>query len=297
MIRTLCSIIKHTDILQNASAKDYCTFKVGGNLEFLICPKTLDNLCEYCQKLDVLGIKFKVLGNMSNILPQDNLNKGVFITTKFIADKPKFFGNFVTAYAGNMLSDLCVKSAHMGLSGLEKLIGIPATVGGAVYNNAGAFGQCIKDTLHSILIYKNGKVMLVNADYAKLDYRYSVFHTNNDIILSVTFKLKKADINQVVNVLKQTALNRATKQPNSPSAGSVFKKHNNISAGYLIEKAGLKGVIYNGAQISDIHANFIINLGTATSKSIKHLIDLAHSQVEKQFNISLKREIEYLGET
>lgn len=280
-----------------ASAKQNCTYKLGGSLEHFFEPTSLEEFCRLISTLVSKNIKFMVVGNMSNILPQDGINKGVFICTKKITEKPVVFGNRITAYAGNMLAEVCHIAQENGLSGLEGLFGIPATVGGAVYNNAGAFGYEISDTLESLLIYSQGKVISVPASYARLDYRNSIFHLNSDIILSATFCLKKSEPASIMSAMKDFALMRATKQPHLPSAGSVFKKNGNLSAGYLIDQCGLKGTICGGAQISEEHANFIVNLGNATSSDVKFLIGLAKQKVKEQFDIDLAREIEYLGET
>lgn len=296
MIVALCDLIKPKDIICHAPAKDFCTFKVGGELEYLVCPKTLDDFCRYLLSLDSHNIKYKVVGNMSNILPLDGLNKGVFITTRFIGEQPQVFGNHVTAYCGYSLPALCYKTAMLGLSGLENLCGVPATVGGAVFNNAGAFGQSIGDTLESLLVYSKGKIISVGADYAKLSYRNSVFQVSGEIVLSATFKLTEQNPQAILKKMAQISAQRKSQQPNLPSAGSVFKKVENQSAGYLIDQAGLKGTIIGGAQISPVHANFIVNLGTATSKDIKALVNLTQAKVKEKFHICLTREIEYLGE-
>ena len=296
MVSTLYSLIDNKDIIYNAPCKELCTYRLGGCLEYLVCPKTLDDFCKYLKTLDIANIKYKVLGNMSNILPADGQIKGVYITTRYIADKPNFFGNRVTVSCGYSLSALVIQSCKNGLSGLQGLIGIPATIGGAVTNNAGAYGYQISDTLESLLVYKNGKVVSEPVSYAKLGYRQSVFCKTNEIVLQATFCLNKANADSLLNETKQIALKRADSQPNLPSAGSIFKKHNNCSAGLLIDKAGLKGTIYKGAQISEKHANFIVNLGTATSESVKYLINLAQTTIKQQFDITLEREVEFLGE-
>ena len=292
----LSNLIMPEDIMYYASAKDFCTFKVGGPLEYLICPKTLDSFCNYLQSLDANNIKYKVVGNMSNILPSDNLNSGVYITTRYINEKPKVFNTCVTAYCGYPLSALCYKTAQLGLAGIENLFGIPATVGGAVYNNAGAFGQSISNTLKSLLIYSKGKTTSVSASYANLAYRHSAFQTNGEIVLSATFKLTPQNAQVVLNNLKKVQSLRTETQPNLPSAGSVFKRVENTSAGLLIQQVGLKGKQIGNAQISTKHANFIVNLGGATSADIKTLVTLAHKQVKQKLNINLSREIEYIGD-
>ena len=296
MIVSLCELLPSDDIITYASAKKFCTFKAGGIIQYLVCPKTLDSFCQYLCVLNGNGIKYKVVGNMSNILFSDGLNKGVFVTTRYIKEDPRVFGNCITAHAGYPLVALCHKAASLGLSGIEGLCGVPATVGGAVVNNAGAFGNSIADSLQSLLIYSKGKIISVCADYAKLKYRQSVFQTSGEVVLSATLKLHKNLPQEIFQKMEAISELRKAQQPSLPSAGSVFKKTENMSAGYLIDKAGLKGTTIGGAQISTQHANFIVNIGGACSKDIKSLIDLAKNEVKKQFKIDLEREIEYIGE-
>ena len=296
MNRTLCSFIDSADLVLGASAKQLCTFAVGGELEYFITPKNLDSLVKYLTTFDNLSIKYKIVGNMSNILPRDGLNKGIFISTRFVCEESKWFGNFVTVPCGYPLGKLCVQTSQKGLSGIENLVGIPGTVGGAIFQNAGSFGSNICDCLQSLLVYSKGTVQSIDAKNINFGYRSSDFQTNGMIVLTATFKFHQKTSQLVTEKLKQTALKRAELQPSLPSAGSVFKKTENFSAGYLIDQAGLKGTIFQGAQISDKHANFIVNLGSASSQSVKHLINLCEQTVKAQFGISLEREIEYIGE-
>ena len=296
MNRTLCSIIKRGDLLMCADAKKYCTFKVGGVIEYLVCPKTVNDLCSYLITLKEQGIKYKVLGNMSNVLPADGINGGVYITTRFIQEKPNVIENKITVNSGFPLTALCYFAANNGLSGLENLSGIPATVGGAIYNNAGAFDASIADYLESVLVFSCGKLVTISVKDAEFGYRSSVFQKTNQIILSATFKLNKADKLIVESKTKDTIQTRHKMHPLEPSAGSVFKKYCGVGAGYYIDQAGLKGTTCGGAKISEKHANFIVNMNNATSEDVKSLINLAKETVKAKFNIVLEREIEFLGE-
>lgn len=297
MIKVLCSIIKTQDLITNADVKNLCTFKVGGQLEYLITPKTIDDFCLYLKLLEEHHIRAKVLGNMSNILPADNLNRGVFITTRYIQDKPQFFGQWVVVYCGNNLSALAIQSAKNGLSGLENLVGIPATVGGAIVNNAGAFGTTISSHIESLLVYRNGKLMCKPAQFGEFGYRKSVFQTGEYIVVGATLKLSSCPREQLMQKIQDNLLWRKNHQPSLPSAGSVFKTtKNGKSAGQIIDDLGLKGETVGNAQISLVHANFIVNLGGATSKDIKLLIEQMQNKVQQKYSILLEREIEYLGE-
>ena len=147
-----------------------------------------------------------------------------------------------------------------------------------------------------MLVYSNGKIISVKADYAQLSYRSSAFQINKDVVLAATFKLKRQPIEILIKNQQQVNAKRKSSQPMLPSAGSVFKKVSGISAGQLIDQAGLKGATVGRAQISTIHAGFIVNLGGATSQDVKNLVILAQNTVEQKYNITLQREIEYIGE-
>lgn len=297
MIKVLCSIIKSQDLITNADVKNLCTFKAGGSLEYLITPKTIDDFCLYLKLLEKYHIKAKILGNMSNILPADNLNHGVFITTRYIQDKPQFFGQWAVAYCGNNLTALAIECAKMGLSGLENLAGIPATVGGAIANNAGAFGTTISSCIESLLVYHKGKLMCKPACFGEFGYRKSIFQKGEYVVVGATFKLSSCPFEPLMQKIQDNFLWRKNHQPSLPSAGSVFKiAPNGISAGQIIDELGLKGETIGGAQISQVHANFIVNLGGATSKEIKLLIEKIQNKAEQKYLLLLEREIEYLGE-
>lgn len=297
MIKVLCSIIKSQDLMQNVDVKNLCTMKAGGQLEYLITPKTIDDFCLYLKLLEKHHIKVKVLGNMSNILPADNLNRGVFISTRYIQDKPQFFGQWVVAYCGNNLTALAIESAKMGLAGLENLAGIPATVGGAITNNAGAFGTTIASNIESLLVYHKGRLMCKPALFGEFGYRQSIFQKGEYIVVGATFKLTKADKTELLQKIANNMNWRKIHQPSSPSAGSVFKTtKEGKSAGQIIDELGLKGLAIGNAQVSTIHANFIVNLGGATSKDIQTLIKKIQNKVKQKYSILLEREIEYLGE-
>ncbi len=297
MYKTIMSILGEDRVKRNVPVKDYCTFKLGGNLEYLIEPTTTIELAGTLQKLTEANIGYKVVGNMSNILPADGINKGVYVSTRRIADNIKCYGTRLVVSAGETIGAICKQAQRLGLSGLEGLVGIPATVGGAIVNNAGAFGYNIGNLVESLLVFDGSKVASISASAADFGYHSSKFIDSGKVILSATIKLAQSSPENVLQKMKEFAIKRASMQPHQPSAGSVFKKVDGMSAGYYIEQVGLKGEIFSGAAISDIHANFIVNLGGATSQSVRYLIKLAQSKVEQKFGVTLQPEIEILGET
>ena len=284
------------DYLYMARSSDYCSVKFGGYFEYLFLPKTTSDFCSLIADFERKNIVYKVLGNMTNIIPGDDVMRGVFVSTKFIKNL-SIDGSRITAGAGVSMAELCKCALDNCLGGIEKLVGIPGSVGGAVVNNAGAFGQEISQTLESILVLSGGKMRSISAREAEFGYRKSVFQKNKQIILSATFMLHKANKDDILSSMMESACKRKNSQPSAPSAGSVFKAYNGISAGKLIDECGLKGVTCGGAQISTKHANFIVNNGGATSKDYKTLVELAHKSVLDKFGINLLREVEYIGET
>ena len=292
----LSSIVKEEDIIYMANAAKYCSLKLGGNFEYLVLPKSIDDFICYIINLQHSNINFKVLGNMTNIVPRDGIIKGVFISTKQIQSGIRVFQNRIIADCGTMLAAVCVSAKEHSLSGMEGLFGIPATVGGAIYNNAGAFGTEISNILESVLICKNGKIKSVDAKDIKFDYRFSQFQQDKSIILSATFLLSDGNKQDIWQKMQENMQKRKNSQPGLPSAGSVFKKYNNISAGYYIDRAGLKGLSCGDAKISNIHANFIVNNVEATFKDFDYLASIIEQKVYEKFGILLQKEVEYLGE-
>lgn len=296
MSNLVSTIINPDDLIYMADIKDYCSFKLSARLEYLVLPKSQQDLLEYLFKLDNCGIRYKVLGNMTNIVPINNVISGVYISTRFINESPKVFGTRVIANAGTSISTLCNFCKDSSLGGLEGLFGIPASVGGAIFNNAGANGTEISDYLESVLVYDNLKVFNMSAKELHFGYRTSDFQQKKQIILSATFNLYKSSSNLVAEKMQQVLNLRLNTQPKGASAGSIFKKYNNVSAGYYIDNAGLKGTTIGGAKISEKHANFIINENNAKYQDVCKLINFAQEKVKEKYNITLEREVEFLGE-
>ena len=290
------TIVGADDLLYMASAKNFCSLKAGGNFEYLVLPQSLDCLTKYLQEFKENDIKFKILGNMTNVVPTDSTMKGVFVCTKKIAEPVKVFGSRIVVACGIPLAKLCVVAKDNNLSGVEGLFGIPGTVGGAIFGNAGAFGYQIKDCLESVLVYADGKIFSRDAKTLQFDYRFSEFKKNNQIILSATFMLHNKDKHDIMATMDSLTKKRQTSQPNMPSVGSVFKKSQETPAGLLIENAGLKGMICQNMQISTKHANFIVNLGDGTCDGYKQLVKLTQEKVFEKYSIKLEREVEYIGE-
>lgn len=282
------------ELIENALLKDYSSFRIGGPADLLIRPKTPDALMDVIRLLDDAGYPFKVFGNASNILFSDEGYRGAAIFTTEMQGY-EVSGNCITAAAGMSFTLLSAKARDHGLSGLEFAYGIPGTVGGAIYMNAGAYGGTVSDHLISSLAYdpQNHNVKMINGvEKHSFDYRHSCYMENGYIILSGTFSLVNGEYEAINAKMKEHMDSRRTKQPlEYPSAGSVFKRPTGYFAGKLIEDAGLKGYLVGDAQVSEKHAGFIINRGNATAKDVCDLIEHIQKTVSRQFGVDLETEI------
>lgn len=276
--------------INNAPLKDYTTYKLKGNVKAIYFPKNIDELKEVIKS----NKKYKIIGNGSNLIIKSKYD-GVLIKLKNF-DKLIFDDTKVVVGAGYMLSNLNTKCMEEGLTGLEFTFGIPATIGGAIYQNVGAFGSNMSELVSHVLALDEyfNIVNLSNKDIL-FGYRDSIFKHKNYIILEVTLNLKK-ETSKIVreNMLKYISL-RKEKQPlEYPSAGSTFKNPIDISAGALIEKSGLKGYNVGGAFVSNKHANFIINKGNASGEDIISLVEIIQKKVNENSGILLELEQEII---
>ncbi len=284
-------------ILTNVSLKEYTTYKVGGTAQMMIFPKDIDSLVTLIKKLKTLHVKYMVLGNGSNVLFSDSVYEGVLIKLDEF-NKIEFQDNKVICGAGASLMKVAIQSTRKGLTGLEFATGIPGSIGGAVYMNAGAYksdmGYVV--TKVKVLTPKMTVITMVNREL-DFHYRTSFLKKNKDYIcLEATIQLKKGkkeEIEQLVNDRKKRRLE--TQPLDYPSAGSVFRNPKDMFAGKLIEDLGYKGLIKGGAKISEKHANFIINFNHAKAKDIKELIDFIKQVVKENYDIDLVVEQEFIN--
>jgi len=262
--------------------KKYTTFKIGGNAKFFAEPKDIDEVKTLLAWCNEFKIPYFILGKGSNVLFDDEGYGGAVI-------KLGKFG------AGNSLHSLIQEAANQGLGGLEKLEGIPGTIGGAIFMNAGAHGQQISDCVKSVTsITADGEIITRTKEECEFSYRSSIFKA--EIILSAEFDFKPMPKEVINRNRKEVLAWRKAKQPlQYPNAGSVFKNPaNNLSAGALIEACGLKGFGVGGAQVSELHANFIVNRGGATAKDVRALMEKIAEKVKEIHGVELEREIKVL---
>lgn len=287
------------EVIKDAPMKKYTSFKCGGNATVLIIPDSIENLNKIIAFSYENNVKPLIVGNGSNLLVTDKGINGVVIKIGAQLSEIKLIDE-TTIYceAGASLKSLCMFALENSLSGLEFAYGIPGTLGGAVYMNAGAYGGEMKDVLHSVNhIDKNGQVGTLEKDNLDLGYRYSAYTKNGFVITSAVLKLGKAEKKDIKEAMDDKLQRRKNKQPlEYPSAGSTFKRPEGYFAGALIEDCGLKGYTVGGAQVSEKHAGFVINKGGATSTDVITLIGDVQRIVHEKHGVMLETEVKIVGE-
>ena len=278
---------------ENVSLKTLTTYKTGGNARLLVFPNSTESLIEILSFIKENNIKYKVFGNGSNILASSKEYNGVIIKLTELKSL-KQDGENIEVEAGYNFALLANSVSREGYSGLEFACGIPATVGGAVYMNAGAYLSDVSNVLKKVdILDENLEVKTLKNEDLDFSYRHSIFMEKKWIILKAYFKLKKGNKEEIINLIEDRKRRRLESQPlEYPSAGSVFRNPEGNYAGKLIEDSNLKGYIHGGGQISDKHANFIINKDNATAEDIKYLMDKAKEEVKKNYGVELKIEQE-----
>ena len=278
---------------ENPSLKTLTTYRCGGNAKLLVFPKDVECLKTILKYLKNNNINYKIFGNGSNILASDKDFDGVIIKLTKICGIDKNDTNIVVD-AGYSFSLLANQLSKEGLSGLEFACGIPGTVGGAIYMNAGAYLSDVSKILEKIdILDENLEEKTVYNKDLDFSYRHSILSEKDWIVLKAYFKLKKGDKETITELVTERKMRRIESQPlDYPSAGSVFRNPEGDFAGRLIEEVGLKGYMYGGASVSEKHANFIVNVKDAKSSDIKYLIDLAKEKVKEEFGVELRTEQE-----
>lgn len=271
----------------------YTTFRIGGPAELMLFPQneqTLQDLLVFCTESGTVPF---LLGKGSNLLISDNGLAGVTICTERMQRHELLSPTEIVCEAGLSLSKLCLFAQANGLSGLEFAYGIPGSVGGAVFMNAGAYGGEMRDVLSTVTsVDKEGHLHVHTADDLQLGYRTSVFQQNGETVLSAVVRLTSADPDTIRAKMDEILQRRKDKQPlNLPSAGSVFKRPEGYYAGALIEQCGLKGYSIGGAQVSEKHAGFIVNCGGASALDVVRLIAYIRQTVQQQTGVTLEPEI------
>lgn len=283
----------------NEDMKEHTSFKTGGSADILVEPGNVLDLQNLIKYLSKESIPYLVIGQGSNTIVSDRGIREVVIKissglSKCIVTEKQT----LIAEAGAFLTDVTKEALNHSLSGMEFACGIPGTIGGAVFMNAGAYGGEIKDILEEIFVLtRDGEFVIRRVDVLELGYRKSIMQTNGDLIISAKFRLVKGDQEEIKSKMNELAGKREQTQPlEYPSAGSIFKRPEGHYTGKLIQDAGLKGYQIGGAQVSLKHAGFIINTGNATTEDIINLIQHIQREVKIKFGVDLETEVRFVGE-
>lgn len=275
----------------------HTSFKTGGPADVYVKADGIENIKYALNILKEENIPYFIIGNGSNILVSDRGIEGAVIEIGSLMNKITVYGRKIYAEAGALLSSVAAAAAENSLSGMEFASGIPGSIGGAVFMNAGAYDGEVKDIInYADVIDRYGNELRLSRDELQLTYRHSSVQETGMIITGAEFELRQGEKSKIREKMSDFAIKRRDKQPlNFPSAGSTFKRPEGYFAGKLIEDAGLKGKKIGGAQVSEKHAGFIINIGEATSDDIISLIDCCIQTVYNKFNVKLVPEVRIIG--
>ncbi len=292
--------IQGIKIHQSHKLANLTTWRIGGPAEFLAEPINIKELQTLLIWANAKNINCNVIGAGSNLLINDSGLNGLSICLrKLQGSSLNKKSGLIDAFAGESIPNLARKAAKAGLHGLEWAVGIPGTVGGAAVMNAGAQGSQIQETLHSVLVMPRSGTdpFIINSQELNFSYRYSRLQEEKLIVLSAKFLLEPGhDQKELSHITHQNLIHRTSTQPyHLPSCGSVFRNPEPLKAGQIIEGLGLKGKSIGGAEISKLHANFIINTGEGTAADIKQLIQLVQRRVKKTHDLELQTEVKQLG--
>jgi len=281
----------------DADMKKHTTFKIGGTADCLVNVSSVREINDVIHLCRDYNVPFMVMGNGSNLLVKDGGIRGVVIKTSKMNECHTEVDH-IYAECGVLLSKLSTLAMTKSLSGLEFAGGIPGTLGGAIYMNAGAYGSEIADVIESVTYMdSDGNIEMIGVEKLEAGYRKSMFTDKNYIILSCVLKLKPAKLDDITATMREYSKKRMEKQPlTQPSAGSTFKRPDGSFAGKLIEEAGLKGFSIGGAQVSTKHGGFVINTGCATAKDVIDVIDHVKKKVNNEFGIRLEPEVRIVGD-
>ena len=272
----------------------YTSFRIGGPADYYVEPADKEDLVGLVRYIQTNQVPFFIIGNGSNVLISDNGYRGIVINLEGRVNRLGVEGELVIAEAGvrtPRFVDFCIQRS---LAGVEMLVGIPGTIGGAVIMNAGAHGGQISDHLVEVEALREGTVVRVARDRAEFTYRRSGFA--RDVVLEATFRLPRGNREDLMRRRRELLVHRGKTQPlNFPNSGSMFKNPPGTYAAKLIEDAGLKGLRRGDAQISDLHANFFVNRGRATAEDVLELMQIARRTVRDKFDVVLEPEVKLVG--
>lgn len=290
------------NIVIDADMSKEVSFKAGGKADMLVEPQNIEQLKFLLKVLDEEKISHIIMGNGSNLLIKDGGYRGVVVKIAgngFCKMEVLEDGQKVKVGAATLMSTFARFLMNEELDGFEFASGIPGSIGGAVFMNAGAYGGEIKDVLLEVTaVSKDGMdEKVITVDELDLGYRHSALHESGYIVVDATFKFCKGSKEEILKNITELSKKRNEKQPvNYPSAGSFFKRPTGYFAGKLVQDAGLKGYTVGGAQVSELHSGFVINIGGATATDIVKLMHHCQETVYEKFGVKLEPEVRILGE-
>ncbi|WCG28286.1 UDP-N-acetylmuramate dehydrogenase [Enterococcus durans] len=285
------------DLLFDEPLMNYTFTKTGGPADVLVFPKTKNEVKEVVDYCRIHDLPWLVLGNASNLIVQDGGIRGVVLMlTEMKAIRVE--GSMVVAEAGAKLIDTTYAALDASLTGFEFACGIPGSIGGAVYMNAGAYGGEIKDVFAEVdVLLADGSMKTLSNEEMDFSYRHSAIQELNGIVLEARFQLTAGDFETIKGRMVELTELRQSKQPlEYPSCGSVFKRPVGHYTGQLIQQAGLQGLKWGGAQISEKHAGFIVNIDHATATDYTELIAHIQEVIKEKFDVTLETEVRIIGE-
>ena len=303
MICVLGAQAGEDNVLMAEPMRDHTTFGIGGPADVLVAPQTVESLVKVLDTCYTSDVPVTIVGNGSDLLVGDRGIRGVVVLLRDNLAKITVDGWRVKAEAGALLRDVALAAADAELTGMEPLWGIPATVGGACFMNAGAYDGCTSEVLESVDVYvpskfgNRGSVATLGVDDLRMGYRKSRVHDDGLIVLCATFKLQPGNGAMIKSSMEDYRNRREEKQPlDMPSAGSTFKRPEGHFAGKLIMDAGLRGAKVGGAQVSEKHCGFVVNAGGATARDVLELIEHVQHEVKEKFGVDLEPEVRMIGE-
>ena len=290
-------IYNDSEIKIDENMSNHIHFKVGGPVDILLIPSKVNQVVETLKICKNENIPYFIIGNGSNLLVKDGGIRGVVIKlSNLLSIEVK--DNTIKASSGTLLEDVSKKAVENSLTGFEFACGIPGSVGGAVFMNAGAYDGEIKNVIKEAeVLDRDGNIKVLSKEELELGYRTSKVMKDNLLVLSATFELTKGDKEKIQERVNELTEKRESKQPlEYPSAGSTFKRPEGYFAGKLIQDAGLKGASVGGAAVSEKHSGFVINKDGATAEDVLNLIAHVQNEVKKQFGVELHTEVRIIGE-
>jgi UDP-N-acetylmuramate dehydrogenase len=298
LIHELERVLGKDNILIDEPLSRHTSFRIGGPAHRFLMPAGAEEVREAVRILKEAEEPFFIMGNGTNLLVSDEGYNGTVIALgKNMADI-RTEGHTITADAGALLSKIAAEALKESLTGFEFAAGIPGSLGGACVMNAGAYGGEMKDVLASCeILTKEGDIRTVSGPELGLSYRHSALMERGDLVLSAVISLEEGRAEEIRARMEDLKKRRQDKQPlELPSAGSTFKRPEGYFAGKLIQDCGLKGLTVGGAQVSEKHAGFVINIGGATAADVRELIRQVQERVKDQFGVLMEPEIRMIGE-